>query len=814
MRQSAYFCINIISGSLIISQMRSMKKKSILLAVLVILILSFSSCIKNRVVTREEISEMQGIEQSDSAIQIFPLPKDIKILRGEFDFDENTFILIPEKKSTSDGFLAGLLFNELVDKYEQPLRILNKSSFAKADKFILIGDIKNPLVKKYCKENGLDSDLKPLGDEGYILQVTENNIVVAANSNKGALLGLESLRQVIRKNGENIYVPGMTVKDSPVYPFRGIKLYLPGRENIQFFKRFIKDFVAKYKFNKIILELNANMRLEKHPELNIGTVEFEKHLNFSRLGRPPGIHQEYQNSSHQDNADGDILEKEEVADLVSYIRKFNIEVIPELPSLTHSYYLLFGHKELAENMNQPYPDTYCPLKPEIYKIYFDVLDEYIDVIHPAIIHVGHDEWRMEKDVCELCRGKDYGQLYADDLNKIYNYLKAKGIKTAIWGDHLLESVTEKDHQTWKSSTGYQYKIPGALRPEQVIKLIPKDIVIFNWFWDDINNDKQVSEFGFQQVYGNLRPDIEKWQERSVIKGVMGGAPSSWAATTEHNIGKDQIFDFLGCANLLWSEKYLAPGELTFITEPLMSEIYTNLSGKQLPSDNGSKVTAINIWSGFNSSLMKDIDSLDYKYLITGPLKSGNKIFNLDSPDKQAERAISVVTSKNNKELNSVQLVEINKDVNSIIFLHACAKEANNKKAYDVIYNFSETAELLGWYEIVYDDGFVETVPIRYGLNILDWRWRRRITDNEKPTVKYNQNNYAYQAFAVECSNSKSHPVTFFAFEWENARPGIQIKEINLKPVKYNKNNENAIILLAVSVTEISKTDESEGIERQ
>ena len=63
------------------------------------------------------------------------------------------------------------------------------------------------------------------------------------------------------------------------------------------------------------------MRLEKHPELNIGAVEFYRHLNFSRLDRPPGKHMEFQNSSHQDNADGGILEKEEVADLVNYIQK-------------------------------------------------------------------------------------------------------------------------------------------------------------------------------------------------------------------------------------------------------------------------------------------------------------------------------------------------------------------------------------------------------------------------------------------------------------------------------------------------------------
>jgi len=749
-------------------------------------------------------------EKQENRAFIFPVPNTIQLNEGEFYFDKNTFIMVPEMKSNTDSFLAGLLFNELVDKYAQPIRIVQKKTITDEDKFILLGDLSNPLIRNYCEENGLLASLKKLGDEGYVLSVTGRNIVVAANSKNGALFGLESLRQIIIKEGGDLSVPQILVKDSPKYEFRGIKLYLPGRENIQFFKRFIKDFVALYKFNKIILELNANMRLEKHPELNIGTVEFERHLNFSRLDRPPGLHQEYQNSSHQDNADGDILEKEEVADLIKYIRKFNIEVIPELPSLTHSYYLLFGHEDLAENMNQPYPDTYCPLKPEIYKIYFDVLDEYIEVIHPDIIHVGHDEWRMEKDLCELCRGKDYGELYAADLIKIHDYLAQKGIKTAIWGDHLLESVTEKDHQTWKSSSGYEYKIPGALRPEQVLQSIPKDVIIFNWFWDEINNDKQVSDFGFQQVYGNLRPDIDKWGERFGIEGVLGGAPSSWAATTEHNLGKDQIMDFLGCANLLWSGQYLPVDKLAFIIDPLIKKIYTNFSGKSLPSDVGSKVAALNISPYFNSSLSEGVDRLKWADLLSGPLNT----FILNSSTERGDRAISVCIQKDDVRANSVQGIEINKDVNSIIFLHACAKEGNNKKAYDVIYNFQETAELLGWYEVIYEDGFVETIPIRYGLNILDWPWKKRIIDNTPPKVKYSQNNYAYQASAVDCSEDRSDPITFFAFEWENTRFGKEIKEISLKAVNYNGNNENAIILLAISITENKSRVNAAGTERQ
>jgi len=736
---------------------------------------------------------------------IFPFPSEMQIGQGSFLLDEKAFLVLDERAGSDDRLITDLFRNEVADKYQYVVKTSNAKKLP--EKFILIGSIANPLIKNYCVQNGLWTSLQKLGDEGYILSVSEKNVVIASNTKKGALYGIESLRQIIKKQDGQILMPQLLVKDAPRYPFRGIKLYLPGKENISFFKRFIKDFVALYKFNKIILELNANMRLDRHPELNIGAVEFARHLNFSRLDRPPGVHMEYQNSSHQDNADGQILEKEDVADLVRYMRKYNIEVIPELPSLTHSYYLLAGHEELAENLNQPYPDTYCPLKPEIYKIYFDVLDEYIEVIHPSMIHVGHDEWRMEKDLCELCRGKDYGALYAMDLKKIHDYLAAKKIRTAIWGDHLLESVTEKDHQTWKSSTGYQYKIPGALRPEQVVKLIPKDIIVFNWFWDQMANDRQLSDFGFQQVYGNLRADIADWNERKNIRDVLGGAPSSWAATTEKNIGKDQLIDFLGAAGLLWSKNTLSASELVFEIEPLINDVYQNLSGKMLPSDLGSEITPVDLSSVFNSSLQEAIGGLRADSLLSENVNVGHLIFHIE-PLKN-KNAVVVDSDK-----NLPSAIVINKDVNSLIFLHACSKEAINNKAYGMIYNFDDTADPLGYYEVVYEDGMVETIPVRYGVNILDWSWRQRILANEKAKAKYSQNQYAYNAAAVNCSKDTANPISFFSFEWQNPRFGKKIKEVNVKMAEGKKNNKNAIILLAVSVSETNSQENARGTEAQ
>ncbi len=142
---------------------------------------------------------------------------------------------------------------------------------------------------------------------------------------------------------------------------------------------------------------------------------------------------------------------------------------------------------------------------------------------------------------------------------------------------------------------------------------------------------------------------------------------------------------------------------------------------------------------------------------------------LNSPLAGNLRAVVASTGKDNLPDDPVPGININQDVNSILFLHACAREGSNQKAYAAIYDFYDTSELLGWYEVVYEDGLVITIPVRYGVNILDWRWKQRISGFEKPKVKYSQNQYAYDAPSVLCSGENTDPVNFFAFEWENPR---------------------------------------------
>ena len=57
--------------------------------------------------------------------------------------------------------------------------------------------------------------------------------------------------------------------------------------------------------------------------------------------------------------------------------------------------------------------------------------------------------------------------------------------------------------------GWIYYSPGGLTPEQVERLIPKDCLIYNWFWKDDPGEKQgpaelnegyLDKMGFKQIY--------------------------------------------------------------------------------------------------------------------------------------------------------------------------------------------------------------------------------------------------------------------------------------------------------------------------
>jgi hypothetical protein len=155
---------------------------------------------------------------------------------------------------------------------------------------------------------------------------------------------------------------------------------------------------------------------------------------------------------------------------------------------------------------------------------------------------------------------------------------------------------------------------------------------------------------------------------------------------------------------------------------------------------------------------------------------GNRVFDLESAGASGGNAMVMVGAEGetpNSLPREVRGIRIGEDATSLIFLHACARPATNKEAYRLIWDMRDSADLLGWYEVVYDDGLPEVIPIRYGVNILEWNWRRHPRGGA----------YCYGADEVSCGREGTDSISFFALEWSNPRLGQVIREVNLKGSK-------------------------------
>ena len=153
--------------------------------------------------------------------------------------------------------------------------------------------------------------------------------------------------------------------------------------------------------------------------------------------------------------------------------------------------------------------------------------------------------------------------------------------------------------------------------------------------------------------------------------------------------------------------------------------------------------------------------------------AGTKVFDLAGAYAGEGNALVVVGTQGaqpNPLPREVSGIKIGQDVTSLIFLHACARPATNKEAYRLIWDEDDSADLLAWYEVVYEDGLPEIVPIRYGVNILEWDWSKG-----RPSHAY-----CHAAQEVVCGQTPDGPITFFAFEWVSPRLGKVVEEVRLR----------------------------------
>jgi len=625
--------------------------------------------------------------------------------------------------------------------------------------------------------------------DGYALEITSRQVILAAADTRGLFYAEQSLAQVIAAAGQEARrLPCLSVRDWPRFPVRGVHVYLPARRDIPFFKRFIA-FLGRYKFNTMFLEIGGGLQYDRHPEINAGWERLAREAaafaaSQSRMqNSAPG----HKDSIHIELGGGSYLTKAEARDIAACCREHHIEIIPEVQSLSHSYYLLTNHRELAENPADRWPDTYCPSNPKTYELLFDVMDEVIEVFQPRTISIGHDEVYTIA-LCPRCRGQAPGELFARDVQRIHDYLAARGIRTAMWSEKLHHKPGPCQERWRFRRFGREFR--GALPDTtRALDLVPKDILLLNWYVTvDPQSVRLLRERGFEQVIGNygFRFFLENVQQRNGLSleelvtrdsrgrkvrpgaspSVLGAEVSTWCAPRPENFSP---YNFLINQASLWTAE-LTPrsfAQANAVIAPIHRREARILAGmKSILCAPGSKhfrpisIEAVadvicdgvgRMWGGFAS--------MDLRNIPAGAVRlSGVPFRIIDYPRTRQCPFVGVDANVRNSFP-----IDVGLRARALVFLHTSSVRVRNLTPWTRLHLGDP---VIAAYMVAYADGKEVEVPIIHGVNI------GRVDDaSGTPPV--------YGDVAWRGRDAAGRPITLYTTEWVNPRPRVPIASLML-----------------------------------
>ncbi len=403
--------------------------------------------------------------------------------------------------------------------------------------------------------------------EGYVVVMAEE-INVYGESREGAIFGLSALEHMIDTKS---LCQGFFY-DYPDKPLRGYKLYMPDLSFIDDFKKIV-DMLVYYKYNTIMIEVGGAMEYKRRPEINQAWVKFCSQF----MGQSDKTHDIqnrtypwWKNSIHVDNGNGGFISQDTVRELVAYCKERGLEVIPEVPTMSHSDYIVHAYPHLNERVEDKHPDTYCPSHPETYKVVFDILDEVIDVFEPNYINIGHDEL-YTVGICDRCKDKDPVDLFVGDITKINDYLRGKGIQSIIWSEKLFQAKMPNGWPVGGSASADGW-VPALY---ECAGKLPKDVLMLNWYWSlcDKSCDDMVFSHGYKMLYGNFSAQGLKDYRKRMDNGILGGIISNWGSLADEYMQRNhQDFKLAFSAAAMWSKEYDSP-QMPVLGAKVENELY-------------------------------------------------------------------------------------------------------------------------------------------------------------------------------------------------------------------------------------------------
>lgn len=448
----------------------------------------------------------------NQVFKILPQPKEIRLGAGSFTIDSTTQIVIGKGGTNQDEFTSELL-NETIQGYiGSQLTTLKETSKAISNG-IWLGNISaSPYIKRYCETKGLIFTSE-MNDEGYILDISQEEIIIAARTSSGLYYGYLTLAQLLQPGNGKLTCPCVTIRDWPSLKIRGISDDISRGQvsTIENFKKIIR-FLSEFKMNTYMLYLEDMFVFKKHPVIGLGRGA---------------------------------LIKEEVTILQDYAERFHVEIIPIFQTLGHYENILIKPEywHLAE---YPGAASLNVTSKETIKFLEDLFSEIAPAFRSKYFHIGADEsWDVGRGE-SFAKGQQigFGNLHAEHYNRVYKIAKKYHKTVMMYGDIIL-------------------KFPS------ILTRIPPDIIIVDWHYHPVESYPSINKFkeaGRQFIvspgllnwcrifpnYMNSLINIESFIRKGHHAGALGAITSSWGDHGSENFRELNYYGYAYAAECTWA----------------------------------------------------------------------------------------------------------------------------------------------------------------------------------------------------------------------------------------------------------------------
>jgi hexosaminidase len=427
----------------------------------------------------------QGVTAPASAIQVLPRPKRLKETGERFVLGSRTQIVLADKKSEDDRFAA----QDFIDDVRETAGVTLRMGTGRGRGRILVGLVGQRSTAEALERAGFDLSAEQLGDEGYLLSVTPKEIVVAGRTSAGTFYGLQTLKQLVRGEGEGAFVQGAHVADWPTLRWRAVSddISRGPVPTVEYVKRQLRTLAA-FKLNMHSFYMEHAFSSEAHPLIG---------------------------------PEGGSLTPAEIRELVAYARRYHVELVPEQQTFGHLHKALKLEKynELAE---VPYGDMLSPQDEGSYKLIADWYRELSELFPSKFFHIGADETFElgQGRSAEAVKRQGVGAVYFEHLRRVREILRPYDRRLMFWGDI-------------------------ALNHPELIGGIPADMIVMNWDYAARNDFKAridlfkkagLQQFvcpgvqGWNQIFPNLdtaNTNIRNFVRDGQAAGVMGMMNTQW-----------------------------------------------------------------------------------------------------------------------------------------------------------------------------------------------------------------------------------------------------------------------------------------------